>query len=303
MTEFKSISLGINLSFCVKRWVTPDLWAPIVQEQLGLDLVQFSFDLVDPAWPEDILRDCARDIWRAAGDHGINVHSAFIGLAHYTFNQLLHPDPRVRDVAEDWMKKAYRFAASAGIDRVGGPLGAVASRVDGFEPDSIPERDYDDLILRMRRLSEAAKEHGIVELYVEPTPMRREWPWTVEQAERMAAKLADTPVPWKYCIDWGHATFQPLYGEVHGTMGEWYGRLAPHIGMIHLQQTDFQFDRHWDFTERGAVIPEEAALQQRQFGLADRPVFIEVFYPFERDDASILQALGRTTTILKPAFA
>jgi hypothetical protein len=39
---------GVNLSFCVKRWVTPDLWAPLVREDLGLDAVQFSYDLVDP---------------------------------------------------------------------------------------------------------------------------------------------------------------------------------------------------------------------------------------------------------------
>ena len=105
------------------------------------------------------------------------------------------------------------------------------------------------------------------------------------------------------CLDWGHATLQPLYGNDHATMGEWYRSLAPHIGMIHLQQTDFQFDRHWDFTEMGAVIPKEAASQQREFGLGDRPIFLEVFYPFERDDASILQALSHSTAILKPAFA
>ena len=26
---------GVNLSFCVKRWVTPELWAPLVREDLG----------------------------------------------------------------------------------------------------------------------------------------------------------------------------------------------------------------------------------------------------------------------------
>jgi sugar phosphate isomerase/epimerase len=298
-----SIPLGINLSFCVKRWVTPDLWAPIVREQLGLDLVQMSFDLVDPTWPNDVLKDCATDLRAAKDRHAITIHSAFIGLAHYTFNQLLHPDRRIRDVAEEWMKKAYRFAGLAGIDRIGGPLGAIASRTDGVEAETMPASDYDDLIRRMERLARTAKESGIAELYVEPTPMRREWPWTIAQAQRMAADLAGTPVPWKYCLDWGHATFEPLYGRHHAAMAQWFQTLGPHVGMVHLQQTDFQYDRHWDFTEKGAVDPDEAAQLQYESGLADRPVFLEVFYPFERDDASILNALNRSMSILKPAFA
>lgn len=301
--QHHSIPLGINLSFCVKRWVTPELWAPIVRERLELDLVQFSFDLVDPMWPDVLLEECAKDLASVTSQHGITVHSAFIGLAHYTFNQLLHPNTRVRDAAEAWMNRAYRFASLAGITRVGGPLGAVASRTDGVEADSISPADYDDLIARMERLSVTAKEWGLTELYVEPTPMRREWPWTIAQAQRMANDLRRSPVPWKYCIDWGHATFEPLYGRYRATMSDWYCALATDIGMIHLQQTDFQYDRHWDFTEAGAVIPSEAAQLQKSAGLADRPVFLEVFYPFERDDRSILESLSQTITILKPAFA
>ena len=129
-----SIPLGINLSFCVKRWVTPALWAPIVREQFDLDLVQFSFRSRRSDLAGRSSQRLRQDIRQEAGRrHGISMHSAFIGLAHYTFNQLLHPDPRVRDVAEDWLRRAYRFAASAGIERVGGPLGAAASRADGVE--------------------------------------------------------------------------------------------------------------------------------------------------------------------------
>ncbi|WP_181699049.1 sugar phosphate isomerase/epimerase family protein [Chthonobacter albigriseus] len=295
--------LGINLSFCVKRWVTPELWAPVVRDTLGLDLVQFSFDLVDPTWPDDVLAGAARDIRTAADRHGVTVHSAFIGLAHYTFNQMLHPNPRVRDLAEAWLVKAYRFAASAGITRVGGPLGAIASRIDGVEPDSISEADYQDLLARMLRLGAAAREAGIVELYVEPTPMRREWPWTIEQARRMAADAKASPVPWKFCVDWGHGTFEPLYGRYRGTMESWFEAIGPEIGAVHIQQTDYQYDRHWDFTEAGAVDPAAAAALLKRTGLADRPVFLEVFYPFERDDASILAAVKRSIEILKPAFA
>ena len=297
------IPLGVNLSFCVKRWVTPSLWAPIVRDRLGLGLVQFSFDLVDPTWPDDLLDDLAAELRAVPERYGVTVHSAFIGLAHYTFNQMLHPDPRVRDVSEAWLGKAYRFSAKAGIPRVGGPLGAVASRIDGREPDSIAEVDYADLIARMKRLSAVAAEAGLVELFVEPTPMRREWPWTIDQALLMAADVADAPVPWRFCVDWGHGTFEPLYGRYRASMDAWFAALGASVGAIHIQQTDCQYDRHWDFTEPGAVDPAAAAALIRRRGLEDRPVFLEVFYPFERDDASILDAVERSVAVLKPAFA
>jgi D-erythrulose 1-phosphate 3-epimerase len=297
-----AIPLGVNLSFCVKRWVTPDLWARLVRDELGLSLVQFSFDLVDPAWPDDLLTELAEDQRRTAAAHGITLHSAFIGLAHYTYNQLLHPNPRVRDVAEAWLVRAYRFASLAGISRVGGPFGAVASRLDGTEDDAIPDADYRDLVSRMMRLSEVARQHGLTELYIEPTPMRREWPWTIDQALTMLADVAGAAVPWKLCVDWGHGTFEPLYGSYRGRMENWYQTLGSHIGAIHIQQTDFRYDRHWDFTEQGAVDPAVAASLQRETGLEDRPVFLEVFYPFERDDASVLDAVRRSIRILQSVF-
>jgi sugar phosphate isomerase/epimerase len=294
---------GVNLSFCVKRWVTPELWAPLVRESLGLDLVQFSFDLVDPTWPDALLSRLAGDIRRHADANGVMLHSAFIGLAHYTFNQLLHPDPDARDVAEAWLKRAYRFAASAGITRVGGPLGAIASRPDGREFDRIAASDYEDLIARMHRLASAAKAEGISELYVEPTPMRREWPWTVDQALEMARDLRGAEAPWKFCVDWGHGTFEPLYGRYRAGMAQWYAALGEEIGAVHIQQTDFQWDRHWDFTEAGRVEADAAAALQRAHGLEAAPVFLEVFYPFERDDASVLDAVKRSCALLKPVFA
>ena len=47
------MNFGINLSFTVKRWVEPSVWAKIVRETLGLDLVQFTYDLLDPWWPDE----------------------------------------------------------------------------------------------------------------------------------------------------------------------------------------------------------------------------------------------------------
>ncbi|WP_199178578.1 TIM barrel protein [Acidimangrovimonas sediminis] len=295
------VQLGVNLSFCVKRWVTPELWAPLVRDRLKLERVQFSFDLVDPTWPELVLSQMAESLRAVPERHGITVHSAFIGLAHYTFNQLLHPVPGVRDHAEAWMRHAYRFAAAAGITRVGGPLGAIASAPDGYEAEALPEAEYAELISRMRRLAQAGAEAGLETLYVEPTPMRREWPWTIAQAQRMLADLAGTPIPWQLCPDWGHGTFAPLYGPDHAGMADWFAALAPDIGAIHIQQTDYLYDRHWDFTEPGRVDPAAAFALLARSGLGDRPVFLEAFYPFERADRSVLDAMARSVEILKAA--
>jgi len=295
------LTLGLNLSFCVKRWVTPALWAPLVRG-MGVDVVQFSYDLVDPRWPDALLDRLAAELRQVAAGEGVQVHSAFIGLAHYTHCQLLHPDPDVRDAAEHWLRRAYRFAAHAGIPAVGGPLGAVASRRDGHEADAIPPADYAGLIARLHRLAGAARAEGLAALYVEPTPLRREWPWTVAQAGRMAADLAGSAVPWRWCLDWGHGTVAPLYGPGAG-METWLAALGRDTGLLHIQQTDGQADRHWDFTVPGLVNPGAVAAQLAAHGLAGRPVFLEAFYPFEQTDAAVLDGIRRSVATLRRHFA
>lgn len=297
------IRFGINLGFCTKRWVTPELWTGVVRDRLGLDLVQFSFDLVDPMWPDAIVDRHAAEVRRAAEVAGITIHSAFIGLAHYSFNQLLHPDPAVRNYAEYWLGRAYRFAALAGIPRVGGPLGALAARLDGSEAEALDPADYAELVTRMHRLGERAAAEGLSELYVEPTPLRREWPWTIGQARQMMNDVAESAVPWRLCIDWGHATFAPLYGDVTDGMETWLRDLGDVTTAVHIQQTDFAFDRHWDFTVPGEVDPLEAAALLRRTGTDTCPVFLEVFYPFEEDSRTILAALETSCARLKHALA
>jgi sugar phosphate isomerase/epimerase len=295
------MTLGLNLSFCVKRWVTPALWARVVQD-LRVTRVQLTFDLVDPLWPDDLLDDVAAGVRDEAEARGIEVHSAFIGLAHYTFNQLLHPEPRVRDAAESWLARAYRFAACAGIRRVGGPLGAVAASPNGTEPTDVGEADYADLLARLRRLTAVAGNEGLEALYVEPTPLRREWPFSVEQAARLMRDLAGSAVPWRLCLDWGHATMAPAYGEGRASMEPWLEGLKEHVGVIHLQQTDGVLDRHWDFTEVGIVDPAAARDLHARMGLGHVPVFLEVFYPFETTDAEVLDRVRRSFAALRPVF-
>ena len=121
-----SVDLGINLGFAFKRWPEPERWAQIVRDDLGLDLVQFTFDLLDPWWPERERRTLAARVRRAAADAGLTIHSAQLGLAWYTYNGLLHPDPAGRAIAREWWRRAAETAAEIGAPAVGGPLGALS---------------------------------------------------------------------------------------------------------------------------------------------------------------------------------
>ena len=86
------MNFGINLSFAIKRWVEPEVWAEMVSRQLGLRLVQFTYDLLDPWWPSESRKVMAARVRRATADFGIEVESAFSGLANYCFDGLLHPE-------------------------------------------------------------------------------------------------------------------------------------------------------------------------------------------------------------------
>ena len=89
----------------------------------------------------------------------------------------------------------------------------------------------------------------------------------------------------RYVLDVGHALYQPLYG-IETVLADWLVPLASHIGVLHLQNTDFQSDSHWGWpAEHGLLDVRDFAADVRDAGLANVPVFLELFDAFEADDA------------------
>jgi hypothetical protein len=80
------MKLGLNLSFAIKRWIEPERLAALVADELDTRYVQFTWDLVDPGWPE-VTRDAlARQYAKAFSKAGVIVESSFGGLASYSYN-------------------------------------------------------------------------------------------------------------------------------------------------------------------------------------------------------------------------
>jgi D-erythrulose 1-phosphate 3-epimerase len=232
--------IGINLSFAVKRWIEPEVWTEHVAD-FGLNLVQFSFDLIDPLWPATLRTSLAKAHRVAAESRAITIHSAFVGLACYTYNNLLHPLPEGRQAAKLWWCGAMETAIELGTTRIGGPLGGMSVRdvsndARRLERLEVLNNDLDDLLEYGRRL-------GIQEFLIEPVPLKRETPWTVDQARTLVQRHSRPELQVKLCVDIGHALYQPLYGT-QASLEPWLA-LGAAVGVLHLQQTDAQSDSHW----------------------------------------------------------
>jgi D-erythrulose 1-phosphate 3-epimerase len=296
------MSLGINLSFAIKRWVEPPVWARLVRETLGLELVQFTYDLLDPWWPLTSRHSMIVDVRKAAADWGLQIDSAFSGFANYCFDGLLHPDAAGRKASMEWWKRAFDVAADIGAKASGGPLGGM-SVTDASHPEQ-RQRRYDDLLDAVVKLSKAAKAAGLERLQIECTPLAREVPYTVEMAKKFLSDLEGRcDVSIKLLVDIGHALYQPLYGpEVR--MPQWLNGLGHSIGAFHLQNTDFQSDSHWGWPDsRGLFDVAGFAREVQAAGLHDVPAFLEIIYPFELADEAVLKNITSSVMHCRHQYA
>ena len=104
------MKLGLNLSFAVKRWLDPVELAKMIKEDFGVDHVQFTWDLIDPWWPQaqrDVMVYQYKD---AFADTGITIDATFGGLASYSYAHLLAPTKVQRDIAFTFFNKCLLAA-------------------------------------------------------------------------------------------------------------------------------------------------------------------------------------------------
>jgi D-erythrulose 1-phosphate 3-epimerase len=296
------MNFGVNLSFAVKRWPEPQIWARTVRETLGVNLVQFTYDLLDPWWPGSVRHAMAADVRKAAEDWGIAIESAFSGIANYCFGGLLHPDSNGRRASLEWWKRAFAVAAEIAAKVAGGPLGGMTV-TDASDPKRRDER-YRGLLDAVEELTQVAAAAGLERLQVECTPLAREIPSTVEQRKKFIEDVEGrAKIPVKLLVDIGHALYQPLYGQ-EANMPDWLNGLRRSIGAFHLQNTDFQSDSHWGWPDRrGLFDVARFADEVRKAGLESIPAFLEIIYPFELADETVLANITSSVRHCRQHFA
>ncbi|RAS59419.1 sugar phosphate isomerase/epimerase [Lentzea atacamensis] len=293
--------LGVNLCCAVKRMPQPHEWARFVREDLGLDLVQFTFDLLDPWAPAQLRTRLARRITTAAADYGLTIDSAFVGLAHYVPSGLLDPDPDARAVALTWWRHAIDLAAELGARAVGGPLGTISDHDDADTRARAARRA--DLTDAVAELAQAAAAAGLDSFLVEPTPIAREYPATITDCHHLLQDLERREVTnVGLVLDTGHMLYQPLHGA-DARVDDWITELSPHIRGLHLDNADGHGDPHWGWPHPdGTVGVADLAHQLTQAGIGDIPVMLEVYPRFEDSSSAVRELLRSSVEHCRPHF-
>jgi D-erythrulose 1-phosphate 3-epimerase len=297
------VSLGINTCFAVKRWPTPDEWAAVVREELRMDLVQHSLDLVELGVPDELLHDQAGDVARACRAGDLTLDSTFTGLAAYSSSLLLHPDERLRAQARQWYARVMRFSAAAGARFAGGHVGAFS--VAQWRQPPAREAGWRALERELGELAGGALDLGLEGLYVENMAVARE-PSTMAQVERLCSPGDAEHVPVLLCLDVGHQCVPGARGEERDPYA-WLRRFGPRLGAVHIQQSDESGDHHWPFTEarnrEGRIDAARVLDTLRASGAQHVKLFLEVIPPFEQDDEEVLRELRASAQYWREALA
>lgn len=288
--------IGLNLSFAVKRWLKPELLAKMCREDFKVSSVQFTWDLIDPWWPEkerDILAKEYHDAFKA---NGIEITSTFGGVASYSYAQLLAPTQMQREISFTFFKRAIDLTRAMGAEIMGTPIGGM-SYEDARDEQKRAEL-YNIALDYLRRLAAYGKEKGLKEILIEATPLITEFPHSPESSVKLMKDLdGTTDIPARLLIDWGHALMKPLLKE-QADMELWLKECSPYVSCIHLQQTDGLWDRHWDFTKEGIISEELIKTTIKNAQAEHIPQYLEVVTIFEDDDDVVFNRMKKTMDYL-----
>ena len=296
------VRLGINTCFAVKRWPRPADWAPLVRDELGLDTVELSLDLVEDIATPAAREEAAGQLRRALIHYGLRADTLFTGLAAYSLPLLMHPDAGRRQAASDWYRAVIDLAAQAGVRGAGGHVGAM-SVPDWRDPARRAER-WAGLQQALGELAAAARTAGLEYLLVENLASQRE-PSTMDGLASLLTDGDAGRVPVRLCLDVGHQCVPGTAGAERDPYA-WLARFGGQLAEVQLQQSDGCGDHHWPFTaernQGGLIDPGRVLDALAAAGAQDVLLILEVIPPFEQDDDEVLADLRASARLWKAAL-
>lgn len=298
------LKLGINTGFAINRYPDPDDWITIVADELGLDTVQFTADLLNPSLPRHIVERQIGLIRERCDKKKVRIDSTF--TSQFTrVNHLMHPDPDTRGAWLAWFKEFFRISAALGAEGSGSHFGILSARDNG-NPE-VRERRISDAVEAWRALSHHAAGLGMNYVMFEPMSVSREVGETLDATQDILDRCSSGfAVPMRLCLDVDHgdlASTDPRDTDPHAWIRA-FGKQSP---VIHIKQSLRDKGGHYPFTDeynaRGKVIPGEIITTLREAGVEKCTLLLEISHR-ERwpSDYTVVEDLKASIAYWRPAI-
>jgi D-erythrulose 1-phosphate 3-epimerase len=297
------VNLGINTCFALKRWPRPADWASVVRNDLGLDLVELSLDLIEGIETFAGGRDAVERHRTALDANGLQAHATFTGLSAYSLDLLMHPDEARREAAVLWYRSIIDLTASLGARATGGHVGAM-SVPDWNVPERRVER-WDGMKRDLDAIAAYASRAGLDYLLVENLVAVRE-PSTMAQVEELLTDGDAEHAPWRLCLDVGHQCVPGTEGAERDPYA-WLQRFGSRLVEVQLQQSDGIADHHWAFTEEhnatGLIVPAKVLDTLEAAGAGTVDLIFEIIPSWEDPDDRVIADLLSSVDLWRNAIA
>ncbi|HVC03085.1 MAG TPA: TIM barrel protein [Candidatus Acidoferrales bacterium] len=297
-----NVTLGINTCFALKRWPRPADWASVVRNDLGLDFVELSLDLIEGTDTFAGRRDAIERTRAALDAHGLRARATFTGLAAYSLDLLMHPDAARRENALAWYREVVDLTAALGCNATGGHVGAM-SVPDWSDPARRDER-WQELKRDLTTLAGHARNAGLDYLLVENLVAVRE-PSMMAQVEDLLTDGDADHVPWKLCLDVGHQCVPGTTGDERDPYA-WLRRFGNRLAEVQLQQSDGLADHHWAFSAEhnatGIIDPGRVLTTLAASGAGDVDLIFEIIPGWEDPDGGVVDDLRASVELWETAI-
>ena len=294
-------NLGINTGFAVNRFCEPKELFNFIKNDLELNNVQLSADLISPFYEKKLLSAQIKKYKMEINKNSIHISSLFTG-AFTRLNHLAHSDKAIQKFWINWFKTLVNISSELECETIGSHFG-IFSYKDNNHPGLRKMRRKQN-IENWHEIAEYAKNKGIKTIMWEPMSISREQGETIQACKKLQKDVNESaPLPFKICMDVDHGELTSK--NKHDTDPYyWLSVFAKDIQAVHLKQSLKDKGGHWPFTEKynkiGKIFPSKVINALKKNGCDETDLILELSFR-ERNpaDKSALNDIKKSVNFWK----
>ena len=294
-------NLGINTGFAVNRFCEPKELFNFIKNDLELNNVQLSADLISPFYEKKLLSAQIKKYKMEINKNSIHISSLFTG-AFTRLNHLAHSDKAIQKFWINWFKTLVNISSELECKTIGSHFGIFSYKDNNHSGLRKMRRKQN--IENWHEIAEYAKNKGIKTIMWEPMSISREQGETIQACKKLQKDVNESaPLPFKICMDVDHGELtsknkndtDPYY---------WLSVFAKDIQAVHLKQSLKDKGGHWPFTEKynkiGKIFPSKVINALKKNGCDETDLILELSFR-ERNpaDKSALNDIKKSVNFWK----